>query len=107
MSVGLVMASIDGLHWKVGGWLLVLEWIERVVGSGWWVFVEYPVGRLIGFSLGGRVPLKAVMWGELGCVMAAGWEIGGVMCILLVAGVCAWLVGCGGIFIVLWVAEAW
>jgi len=85
----------------------VLEWIERVVGSGWWVFVEYPVGQLIGFSLGGRVPLKAVMWGELGCVMAAGWEIGGVMCILLVAGVCAWLVGCGGIFIVLWVAEAW
>jgi len=70
MSVGWLMASIDGLHWKVGEWLLVLEWIEQVVGSGWWVFFEYLVGQLIGFSLGWQVPLKAVMWGELACVVA-------------------------------------
>jgi len=35
------------------------------------------------------------------------WEIGDVMYILLVVGVSAWLAGCDGIFIVLWVAEAW
>jgi len=43
----------------------------------------------------------------LGCVVMASWQIGDVVCILLVVGVSAWLAGCGGIFIVLQVAEAW
>ena len=70
------------------------------------MFVEYPVGWLIGFSVE-WVPLNTVVWGVLGCVVMTSWEIGDVMCILLVAGVSTWLAGCGGIFIVLLVAEAW
>jgi len=57
-----VIASGDGIvHWKVGGWLPVVEWIEWVAGSGCWVFVEYLVGQLIGFSLGWWLLLKAVV----------------------------------------------
>jgi len=81
--------------------------IEQVPGSDCWVFVEHPVGQLMGCSLGYQILLKAVRWGVLGCVVMASWEIGDVVCILLVAGVSSWLVGCGRIFIVLRVAEAW
>ncbi len=103
-----MIASGDGIVcWKIGGWLPVVEWIEQVAGSGCWVFVEYPVGWLIGSSLGWQVLLKAVVWGVLGCVVTTSWEIGDFMCILFVAGVSAWLAGCSGKFIVLWVAEAW
>ncbi len=79
-----------------------------MAGSGSWVFVEYLVGRFIGCSLGCRGPSEAVVWGVLGCaVVMTSWEIDDFICILLVVGVSSWLAGCGRIFIVLRVAEAW
>jgi len=88
-----------------GWWLVAGGGVDRV--GGWVLFVEYLVEHLIGFNVGWLVPLNTVVWGVLGCVVMTSWEIGDVMCVLLVVGVSAWFAGCSGTFIVLQVVEAW
>ena len=84
----------------------VVGLIERVAGSGCWMFVEHPVGWFLGCRFGDWISPNVFGWGVLGSVvMAFGCFIGGFLFVSLVAVVSAGMAGVIMMCIFFWWLE--